>query len=80
MDNKEILRIPKYPTYAVKAINNSMGDGDIYFTFAFLYKNQMYSHDTGKALIEYVGDEVLEKWELNIVYKSSGARDNLIKE
>lgn len=57
--------IPKYPTHAVKMIDNSTGDNDILFLFAYKADDVFYSYDTNKRLIDYEGDEILCYWELN---------------
>lgn len=58
------LSVPKFPTHAVKYINNWDGEGDIEYTFAFLVEGEFYDWGSGLRIIEYVGDEVLDSWEL----------------
>jgi hypothetical protein len=59
-------KIPKYPTHAVRMIDNSMGDGDIIFVFAYMINMQFYSHDTNNLLCLFEGDKILNSWKLNI--------------
>lgn len=61
MSNEEI---PKYPTYAVKMIDNSTGDNDILFLFAYKADGVFYSYDTNKRILDYEGDRILNAWEL----------------
>lgn len=56
---------PKYPTHAVKMVDDSMGDGDIIVVLAYKIDNVFYSHDTNNELLNYMGDEILNVWELN---------------
>jgi hypothetical protein len=57
--------IPKYPTYAVKMIDNSTGDNDILFLFAYKAGDVFYSYDTNKRVLDYKGDRILSAWPLN---------------
>lgn len=59
------IKAPKYPTHAVKRKDNWDGEGDMYFSFAFKVGDVFYCHDTNKPILEYVGDEILNSWELN---------------
>lgn len=56
--------VPKFPTHAVKHINNWDGEGDIEYAFAFLVEGEFYNWESGLRIIEYVGDEILDSWEL----------------
>ena len=57
--------IPKYPTHAVKMIDNSAGDEDVLFLFAYKVDGVFYSYDTNKILIEFSGDRILSAWDLD---------------
>lgn len=62
-DNSE--EIPMYPTHAIKMIDNSCGDEDILFLFAYKADDIFYSYDTNNRLLNYEGDEILRVWKLN---------------
>ncbi len=63
MMNRQIP--PKYPTHAIKKKDNWDGQGDVYYVFAYLKQGEYFDHDTNKPVLEYVGDEILQCWELN---------------
>lgn len=55
---------PKYPTHAVRMIDNSTGGHDILFCFAYKNNDVFYCYDTNRRLLEYEGDKILNVWEL----------------
>lgn len=58
------IKIPNYPTHAVKHIDNSTGDGHIVFSMAFVHNHDFYYHENGNQIRQYVGDEILDVWNL----------------
>lgn len=64
-----IANIPDAPTHALHVIDNWDGEGDRVFLFAFERDGVFYSHETGKPVLEYRGDEVLQAWPLTPNYK-----------
>lgn len=52
------------PTYAIKVLDNSMGDGDIYFTFAYIKNGEFYHHDNDQPVLSHKGDELISVWKL----------------
>lgn len=52
-------RTPKKPTHALHFKDNWDGEGDIRYLFAFEFDGVFYDFETGKPVIQYVGDEVL---------------------
>jgi hypothetical protein len=65
MSLDRILSIPENPTHALHTIDNWDGEGDRAFLFAFERDGAFYCYDTGKPVLEYQGDEVLQAWPLN---------------
>lgn len=55
---------PKYPTHAAHIKDNWDGEGDFYYVFAYQDEGILYSHDTGKPLLECQGSEIVKSWEL----------------
>lgn len=68
-----IAQIPNAPTHALHAINNWDGEGDRVFLFAFERDGVFYDHETGKPVLEYEGDEVLQAWPLTPNAELTGA-------
>ena len=58
--------IPKFPTHAVHFVDNSQGERDLYVIFAYKVGAEYFCHDNGKPLLEYVGDEILQVWPLEL--------------
>lgn len=56
--------IPEAPTHALHVIDNWDGEGDRAFLFAFERDGVFYSYETGKPVLEYEGDAVLQAWPL----------------
>lgn len=52
------------PTHALFVVDNSQGDGDKYWIFAYEKDGAFYSSETNDPIIEFVGDEVLKQVEL----------------
>lgn len=50
--------------YAVLFKDNWDGEGDVSYLLARLKDGKWFSYDSGKSLIEYVGDEILKYWPL----------------
>lgn len=61
----DIQRIPESPTHALHFKDNWDGEGDIRYLFAFESDGVFYDFETGKKVVQYVGDEVLKAWPLN---------------
>ena len=66
------IDIPKHPTHAVHFYDNWDGEGDRYFTFAFEHQGRLHAHSSGEPLIERVGDEILDSWELKPTKETAG--------
>lgn len=62
MSNQDI---PTQPTHAVYMIDNSTGDNDYLFVFAYKVDDVFYSYDTNKRLLDYEGDEILGSWSFD---------------
>lgn len=56
--------IPDAPTHALHKLDNWDGEGDTVFMFAFERDGEFYSFETGKPVLEYQGDQVLQAWPL----------------
>lgn len=56
--------IPENPTHALHMIDNCHGEGYSVFLFAFERDGEFYSYETGKPVLEYEGDKVLQSWPL----------------
>ncbi len=54
----------KYPTHALRVVDNWDGEGDIVYLFACLMDGIFYSYDSGKPVLEYAGDRILDSWPL----------------
>ncbi|QUP67400.1 hypothetical protein PSYCIT7_007155 [Pseudomonas syringae Cit 7] len=61
-----IANLPEAPTHALRMIDNWCGDSDISFLFAFVLDGAFYDFETGKPVLQYEGDEVLQAWQLTI--------------
>lgn len=49
----------------IKAIDNSMGDHDMYHAFASINdKGVWIAEESGRPIIEYAGDKIIEWWPL----------------
>lgn len=59
-----MAKIPDAPTHALHVIDNWDGEGDRAFLFAFERDGVFYSYETGNPVLEYVGDKVLQSWQL----------------
>lgn len=55
---------PEYPTHALKIIDNSCGDKDKLFIFAYQKDGIFYNYDNNRPVIEYFGDEILCEFSL----------------
>lgn len=66
---KYSIKCPNHPTHAIKHLDNSTGDGDIIFSFCYIENDVFYEFDTMESILEYVGDEILETWELTTLNK-----------
>ena len=50
---------------AIRYIDNSMGDGDIYFTLAYRGDDGVWVDEhSGNDLLTHVGDKIIEWWPL----------------
>lgn len=61
-----MANIPEAPTHALRMIDNRCGDSDLTFLFAFEREGVFYSFETGKPVLQYEGDKVLQAWPLTI--------------
>lgn len=61
-----IANLPEAPTHALRVIDNWCGDSDLNFLFAFEVDGAFYSFETGKPVLQYEGDKVLQAWPLII--------------
>jgi len=58
-DNNEIC--------AIRYRDNSSGDGDIYFTLAYMGDDGIWLDEhSGNELLTHAGDEILEWWPLTV--------------
>jgi hypothetical protein len=48
------------PTHAIFYNDNSTGDNDRFWVFAFIKDGVWMSFETHKPMMEYVGDEILK--------------------
>lgn len=55
---------PKAPTHAVKHIDNWDGERNVIVSLAFNHEGVYLHYESGKPLLEYVGDEILQEWPL----------------
>lgn len=55
---------PKHPSHTVRHVDNWDGERNIVTSLAFIHEGDFRYYDSGKPLMEYVGDEVLHVWEL----------------
>jgi hypothetical protein len=62
--------IPRAPTHALHMIDNWDGEGDRVYLLAFERDGQFYSFETGKLVMEYQGDAVLQAWPLTAPHPS----------
>lgn len=58
------VKTPDQPTHAVQHIDNWDGEGDILFSFAFVCHDDYYHFETGRPVLEYQGDVIVNAWEL----------------
>ena len=56
---------PEQPTHAINHVDNWDGQGDIHFSFVFICHDDYYHFETGKPVIEFQGDAILNIWVLN---------------
>jgi len=75
-----VANIPEAPTHALRMIDNWCGERDLVFLFALERDGAFYSHESGKPVLQYEGDEVLQAWPLTIEQKCDhcGAKDPLL--
>ncbi len=59
------IKMPKHPTHALRIIDNSDGEGDVFTILAFKSGDYFFIHDDGMPVIQYEGDEILKAWELS---------------
>lgn len=64
--SSRIADLPEAPTHALRMIDNWCGDSDLSFVFAFEVDGAFYSFETGKPVLQYEGDKVLQAWPLTI--------------
>ena len=64
---------PDNPTHALHVIDNWDGEGNQAFLFAFERDGEFYDHETGKPVLEYKGDEIIQVWTLTPNAEFSGA-------
>ena len=55
---------PNHPTHTIKHLDNWDGEGDIYFTLAFMLNDDYYHYENGAPILEYKGDQIIQIWEL----------------
>ena len=53
------------PTHALYVIDNWDGEGDQYWTFAYLKESVFYCYERDKPVLEYIGDKILKQVILN---------------
>jgi hypothetical protein len=70
----------KQPTHAVRYINNWDGEGDIETVLAFKIDDEFYCFDTNRKLIEYVGDEILNVWYLDINSSNRHSEERVLED
>ncbi|MBL4941142.1 MAG: hypothetical protein JKY81_05695 [Colwellia sp.] len=58
------VAIPELPTHTIKHIDNWDGEGDLYITLAFMVGDDYYHYENGEPILEYMGDAILNIWEL----------------
>ncbi|MYM92463.1 hypothetical protein [Duganella vulcania] len=58
--------IPRDPSHALRVIDNSQGEETPYYTFAFQFDGVFYHHETGHAVLQYVGDRIINQWPLTV--------------
>lgn len=51
-------------THALFIVDNSDGEGDRYWVFAYKKDGEFYVYDTNMKVIEYVGDEIVKEVDL----------------
>lgn len=51
-------------THALYIVDNSDGEGDRFWVFAYKKDGEFYVHDVDRKVIEYVGDEILKEVDL----------------
>lgn len=66
-----MMSIPRKPTHALYKLDNWDGEGDTVFMFAFERDGQFFCFETGKPVIEYQGDKVLQAWPLTLAVTPS---------
>lgn len=68
LDSKEsqIESGSKSILYAIKYKNNWDGEGDVYYMIAELKNGRFFDFENGTELLQYVGDEILKYWHLNV--------------
>jgi hypothetical protein len=64
------ISVPKHPTHTVRHIDNWDGEKNVITSLAFMHEGSYFCHESGKPLMTYVGDEVLQVWTLNEESKS----------
>lgn len=53
------------PTHALYVVDNSTGDGDLYWTFAYQKDGEFYHFDNDHVVLEYQGDKILKAISLS---------------
>lgn len=61
-----IVILPDAPTHALRMIDNWCADSDLAFLFAVERDGAFYSFETGKPVLQYEVDKILQAWQLTI--------------